>query len=85
MPLFPEVEEESLTGFQGGDKVPAILPLDGEGGLPRSGKTEGVNHGIRRINLAPTPSAGHAPGLRRAEQSPGLFLGSSAPIKGENR
>jgi hypothetical protein len=52
----------------GGDKAPTILPLDGEGGLPRSGKTEGVNPTIRRINLAPT--AGYPRGLRRAEQSP---------------
>ena len=60
-----------------------ILPLDGEG--VRLCRTEGVKR-----NAFPVPEnhpLHHASGavLRHVEQSPGLFLGSSAPIKGEDR
>lgn len=47
-----------------------ILPLDGEGGPKRSFGSEGVNPGVSCDHLAPTPSAGHAPG--------------TSPIKGED-
>ena len=39
--------------------------------MPRSGKTEGVKPGIRRIDLAPTPSVRHSP--------------DTSPIKGEDK
>ena len=52
-------------------RAATILPLDGEGGLPRSGKTEGVKPGVSCDHLAPTPSAGHAPG--------------TSPIKGKDK
>ena len=74
MPLFPEVEDESLTGFQGGDKFGWVgIPSPwGEGGAHAPGEGEIPVLAGNREDLAVPP---HPP--LRGTFSPGRRRGWS--------
>ncbi len=62
-----------------------VLPLDGEGGPRRSRGSEGVKRDAFPVSGGHPLHRCFAAVLRPVEQSPGLFLGASAPIKGEDQ